>query len=150
MKIIFLDIDGVLNSNRYDRERTETQGNIDKTRLPLLKRIVDATSAKIVLISSWRSHWDKNSEKCDGVGKQLNAVFEEAGLEIFDKTGFSACRCDEIKAWLTQNPSVTSFVVIDDSFGGWGDLAPHLVKTDMRIGRGLEENHADSAIKILN
>ena len=33
MKIIFLDIDGVLNSVRYDRQRTVNQGNIDETRL---------------------------------------------------------------------------------------------------------------------
>mgnify|MGYP003308514771 CR=1 FL=1 len=48
MKVIFLDIDGVLNSVRYDRERTPEQGNVDETRLPLLKRIVDAAQAQIV------------------------------------------------------------------------------------------------------
>ena len=35
-RIIFLDIDGVLNSVKYDRERTDKEGNIDETRMVLL------------------------------------------------------------------------------------------------------------------
>lgn len=62
MKIIFLDIDGVLNSRAYDRKRNwNEQTDIDETRLPLIKEIVDATGAKIVLSSTWRQHWNKDS-----------------------------------------------------------------------------------------
>ena len=50
MKVIFLDIDGVLNSSAYDRKRDwDKLTNIDESRLPLVKRIVDETGAKIVL-----------------------------------------------------------------------------------------------------
>ena len=46
MKILFLDIDGVLNSRAYDRRRNwDEQTNIDETRLPLLREIVDRTGA---------------------------------------------------------------------------------------------------------
>ena len=38
----------LLNSLRYDNAKDNTQGNIDETRLLLLKEIVDKTSAKIV------------------------------------------------------------------------------------------------------
>ena len=59
MKIIFLDIDGVLNSRIYDRKRNRDElTDIDETRLPLVKELVAATGAKIVLSSSWRVHWD--------------------------------------------------------------------------------------------
>ena len=61
MKIIFLDIDGVLNSAKYDKKRTADDGNIDTTRLPLLKHIVDSTKAKIVLTSTWRKFWEKTN-----------------------------------------------------------------------------------------
>ena len=57
MKVIFLDIDGVLNSRAYDRKRNwNEQSDIDETRLTLVKEIVDATEAKIVLSSTWRQH----------------------------------------------------------------------------------------------
>lgn len=52
MKVIFLDIDGVLNSRAYDRKRNwNEKTDIDETRLPFIKEIVDATGAKIVLSS---------------------------------------------------------------------------------------------------
>ncbi len=52
MKIIFLDIDGVLNSRTYDRKRNwNEQTDIDESRLPLVKEIVDSTGAEIVLSS---------------------------------------------------------------------------------------------------
>ena len=61
MRIIFLDFDGVLNSVKYDRERDITiNTNLDESRLPLLKQLVDVTQAKIVLSTSWRRHWNPN------------------------------------------------------------------------------------------
>ena len=64
MKVIFLDIDGVLNSRAYDRKRNwDELTNIDESRLPLVKNIVDETGARIVLSSTWKTHWDKLPEK---------------------------------------------------------------------------------------
>ena len=55
MKILFLDIDCVLNSREYDcRRNWNDQTNIDETRLPLVKEIVKKTGAEIVLTSTWR------------------------------------------------------------------------------------------------
>ena len=59
MKVIFLDIDGVLNSDEYfDKiENLNVQGierEIDVNKIKLLKRAVDETKAKVVLTSSWR------------------------------------------------------------------------------------------------
>ncbi len=88
MKVIFLDIDGVLNSYAYDRQRAPDDGNIDATRLELLKLLIDKTEAKIVLTSSWREHWDKEPCKCDEKGAELADTFEKAGLGIYDKTPF--------------------------------------------------------------
>ena len=59
MKVIFLDIDGVLNSAKYfDRiknlEITEIEEQIDIKKVELLKKAVDETGAKVALSSSWR------------------------------------------------------------------------------------------------
>ena len=50
MKIIFLDIDGVLNTNS-DR-------NISDEKLIFLSELVPKTGAEIVLSSSWRNWWN--------------------------------------------------------------------------------------------
>ena len=102
MKIIFLDIDGVLNSVRYDRQRTIDQGNIDETRLQLIKALVDETKALIVLSSSWRKHWEKDITKCDAIGREINEVFAKYQLAIYDKTELlpSNDRAQEIRIWL--------------------------------------------------
>ncbi len=154
MKIIFLDVDGVLNSKRYDVARTSTQGNIDETRLPLLKELVETTGAKIVLSSSWRKHWDKVEDLRDEIGKELDETFRRFGLNVYDKTPFldNKNRAEEVRLWMTsQNETVSRFVIFDDVPFGWGDdLYPYLVRTDYLIGRGLERRHIETAIRLLN
>ena len=152
MKIIFLDIDGVLNSVRYDRIRTINQGNIDETRLPMLKKIVDKTDALIVLSSSWRKHWEKDLGRCDGIGKELTSTFAKHELFIYDKTACTVNndRAEEIRMWLADHDNVKEFVILDDIAFGWGsDLQCHLIKTDARMGFGLEEKHIQMAIQHL-
>ena len=84
MKILFLDIDGVLNSREYDRKRNwNEQTDIDETRLPLVKEIIDKTGAKIVLISTWRSHWNRDGNLRDEDGQDINNQFPKYGLTIY-------------------------------------------------------------------
>jgi hypothetical protein len=153
-KKIFLDIDGVLNSARYERERHQEDGNIDESRMPLLKELVERTDADIVLSSTWRLHWDVRAEECDAVGRDLNELFEKYGLVITDKTPVLArpyLRADEIAAWLkAHSGEYDRFVILDDTFSGWCDLQNYLVKTDFLIKRGLEKHHIEKAVEILN
>ena len=149
-KIVFLDIDGVLNSKLYDNKRTENDGNIDLGRMPYLKRIIDETGAQIVLSTTWREHWSVEPAERDAVGEELDATFVAHGLTIADKTPMLGERVDEIKAWLALHPEVKDFVIIDDMLGGWAGLEEHLVRTNYRIGRGLEVHHVEKAIAILN
>ncbi len=152
-KIVFLDIDGVLNSKRYDRTRGENDGNIDESRMPLLKQIIDETGAEIVLSSSWRKHWEPSEKECDENGKILNGIFGKFGLQISAKTPMIASerRGDEVLEWLDKNgKDVVAFVILDDYPFGWGSLTESLIKTDKDIGRGLEERHVLAAIDRLN
>ncbi len=151
MKIIFLDFDGVLNSLQYDRERRADQGNIDESRLVLLKGLVEQTNAKIVLTTTWRKHWNKDSSFCDAIGDEINTVFDKYGLHVYDKTPEidAADRALEVRTWLqTHLNEVEGFVILDDIAFGWGELEPHLVKTNYRIGRGLEPIHLEKAMHL--
>lgn len=59
MKVIFLDVDGVLNSDQYfDKTKNlDIQGieaDIDIKKIELLKKAINETRARVVLSSSWR------------------------------------------------------------------------------------------------
>lgn len=150
MKIIFLDIDGVLNSHQYDLCRGECDGNIDASRLPLLKQLIMHTGAQVVLTSSWRKHWDPKGTCADDVGRELIYTFSKHGIALFDRTPeINNDRAKEIRAWLCAHPEVDTFVVFDDVKFGWGEFDSNVVKTDYRIGRGLEQKHIEKAINIL-
>lgn len=155
MKILFLDIDGVLNSKRYDSTRSMTDSvNIDESRLLLVKEIIDKTGALIVLSSTWRRKLYDDMRPKNGEGTRMLLTFEKYSLKISDKTPESddpATRPQEISAWLdAHKDEVDAFAIIDDTFGGWGELSGHLVRTSYRIGRGLEQRHVEEAIAILN
>ena len=152
MKIIFLDINGVLNSKMYEATRAEN-GFIDLSRVKLLADIVHATEAKIVLSSTWRVEWDKSPELCGEDGTYINRCLEQYGLCIIDKTPFHLLfdnRRREILAWLTRHhDEVESFVILDDINCGWGELGSRVVITDP-YGYGLDEEHVQKTINLLN
>lgn len=59
MKIIFLDVDGVLNSDEYieKTKKLNIQGiesEVDPEKITLLRNAIVETGAKVVLSSSWR------------------------------------------------------------------------------------------------
>ena len=155
MKIIFLDIDGVLNSETYEASRNEDCGDgyIDLSRVKLLADIVNATGAKIVLISSLRLGWDKKPELCGKDGKYINQCFAKYGLSVMDKTPYFNLfteRRKEILNWLLNHHSeVEGFVIIDDMKGGWGELSDRVINTNPQ-GYGLEEEHVQKALELLS
>ena len=148
MKVLFLDFDGVLNTQDYRDNYGSTGAGIDKSKMPLLKKLVDTTDAKIVLITSLREYWDKNPEKCDYFGKIIDDTFAEYGLEIYDKTPVSDSgkREDEILDWIVNNPSIKNYVAVDDG----ALFAKFLVGHFVQPKDGLEEEHVEKAVEILN
>ena len=150
MKVIFLDFDGVLNSEKYVLNHSEYGVIIDPARMVLLKQIIDETQAEIVLSTSWREHWEKIDENCNDTGKAINRIFNQFNLNIFDKTpSISRNREDEIESWLKNHPETENFVVLDDRFLDSPAIRGHFVKTD-NYRSGISEENVNEAIKILN
>ncbi len=149
MKIIFLDFDGVLNSEKYIRSCGHYGVVIDPSRMKLLSRLINSTDAKIVLSTSWREHWDSDKSKCDKTGLLINEIFAEHRLSIHDKTPkLPSDRESEIKMWLEQHEDVTDFVVFDDAFLSADYLQNRFVKTS-NYRNGLSEENIKEAIEIL-
>ncbi len=103
MRIIFLDIDGVLNCAKTPNPRGLPYV-IDPRLKKRLDRLLERTGAKIVLTSTWR---------CDPA-----ALFtlERAGVRCFDMVPDMPRRPrrDEVLAWLKKARRVTRYIVIDD------------------------------------
>ena len=60
MKVVFLDIDGVLNEEK-SRSRCCGYKGIDDKKVENLAKIIKTTNAAIVLISTWKDDWFRPS-----------------------------------------------------------------------------------------
>jgi hypothetical protein len=151
MKVLFLDIDGVLNTDRYVLRRDWcTQGNIDETHLPLLRRILEETGAVIVLSTSWRTYWDPDPARWAPEWQESGEIFARYGIEIYDRTpSYNGNNRDrEVGDWLAAHEGeVESFAILDDRRMGWGELQDRLVFTYR--SHGLTEKHTEKAIELL-
>lgn len=147
IKVIFLDIDGVLNSRRTERTTKNGFTFVGMRHVKNLKKIITATEAKVVLSSDWR--YDRDDPKHNSDFLELRDELRKYGIEFYGFTPelLSAHRGAEIDAWLTEHPEVENFVILDDR----SDVEPnkdHWVRTVM--SRGLDVKETESAIRILN
>lgn len=146
MKIVFLDIDGVLN---HAGTPTLSEKCLDQAR-----RIATETDAKFVLSSSWKEVFTKAEYYNENDRKLVVRLMKHEGLEFLGWTPDIAPdnRELEIQAWLDEyNETIDSFVIIDDLDYDFLELFPgNFVKTAGFWGQGLTEHHANRAIEILN
>ena len=151
-KIIFLDVDGVLN-NIGSTEMFHGYYGVDQHLLENLKAVVDATGAKIVLSSSWKRFKNPDcSEHC--FYKYLEQRLASVGLEILDITPESSSRRGfGILKWIHDNePELTDFIIIDDGIYDFKvyNLTPHWLQTSYKYNGGLSTKAVECAIKMLN
>lgn len=170
MKIIFLDIDGVLNSvETYEKVKElhkkgltlnyGPRGTIynlhDKKMVDHLNRIIKETGAYIVLSSCWRYGLNSQGE----IKALLNKILGIKG-RILGKTTENPIfktREQEIQEWLDEKLSywiyllqVTGglkFIILDDD-REFGHLQDHLIRTDKL--KGLTAEDSNRAIGLLN
>ena len=137
MKVVFLDIDGVLNDAITTMDLMDDKPK--KDHLDCLKAIIDATGAKIVLSSTWRLFPSARND--------VKNALRNVGLEFIDKTKELRDRASEIQEWLSRHPEVEKFVILDDEEIS-GKFPDNLVQTTFY--QGLLPEHVEKAIKILN
>lgn len=111
MKIIFLDIDGVLNCKKTPNPR-QLPYVVDKGLLRRFNGLIHRTGAKVVLSSSWR---------IDPAG--LFAA-KHWGVPFIDTCPDmpKSPRCKEVLTWLKRHPKATRYTVIDDEDDELDDL----------------------------
>ena len=132
INIIFLDIDGVLSTERYMRVQAlrsgkstndyEFQFNFDPIATDNLKEIVACTNANIVISSTWRIKRTNNSILWDELLNNMTKLGLKERIigttPIIFKDKRSNNRAIEIQQWLLDNKErdIKRFVIIDDTW----------------------------------
>jgi len=150
MKILFLDVDGVLNSwptmKEWHANKWGLIHQIGKDLVARVNKIVEATGCKVVLSSTWKHSRVHFPELAD-----LTNYFKKFGatFELFDQTpnARDEVRGKEIQMWLDENPGVESIAILDDD-GGMGLFIPYWVKTSMETG--ITDEHVNQAVLLLS
>ena len=164
-RVIFLDIDGVLNSERWYRQSNkdvakDKYGNaFDPEAVANLGKIITATGADIVISSSWKflglsvmqDMWHDRElpgKVIDITPTVINdEMLQHADLE--DIEALPKVKGYEVKEWLRlHGKNVSSYVIIDDTDDILPEQQEHFVQTMPEVG--LSECDAEVAIYILN
>ena len=156
-KVIFLDIDGVLNQD-------DGGPKIEEQFVKRLAHIVEKTGAEIILSSSWRgayvSHVDPEYNYQNKDVAMLISMLEKYHLHILDTTADltsgAYARPLEIRLWIQEQADLERFVILDDEiFWAWNWLADYFVCTTHLNDKGkcvygMTDEDAEKAIEILN
>jgi hypothetical protein len=155
MKVVFLDIDGVINSmdflhawhglqkargeelRRFDRFGDQ----FDPRCIMNLENILRRTNSKIVISSVWRF---SGLEEMQQMWWERKIFGEIIGVTRRDKDGF---RGNEVKDWLDNNP-VENYVILDDDTDFLDEQKSHFIKVDSIFG--LNWGDAEKAVNILS
>ena len=167
-KVIFLDFDGVLNTENYQAQlyrdgkpQWDDFGQVfDPEAIENLKMVLDAVpDALLVINSSWKLEgFGKMKElwKKRGLPGQIHGITPDyvpdllnIDLEDYDNIAMLAGKGNEVKQWLENNaPEGCLYVIIDDVPDFFPEQEAHLVRTDPRVGIRMED--AVKAISLLN
>ncbi len=155
-KIIFLDIDGVLNSNlgNNGHEKEISDGTlIDPEKIQLLSELVKNTGAKIVLHSGWKFWFDSNLHPLRKEAYHLLKLLRRENIAIDSVTPdhsteeikrnkkFSLVKATEILAWLEEHEEVEEWIVIDDLDLHNQEVEAHQLRIDSSVGLTASDVH---------
>lgn len=153
MKVIFLDVDGVLNCQASNSKCGGYIG-IDGDKVKRLRCIAEKSNAKIVLISSWKTRWERTEKELQSeLTNYLDRKLKRENLFILDKTKDQIWnRGEGIIQWCERSGRVDNFVILDDEEFDYEELniKNRLIKTSFyEENGGLQDKHVELAIKLL-
>ena len=157
-KLIFLDIDGVLNSERFfvDNPPEITRSQIDSNAVKLLNQL---TEAKVVVTSSWGEDGGRTTKALEAHGLKLPIVGYTKKVHYQFEW---ACRGNEIEEWIQSKydgmcgtvwgdeyrNADYEYVIFDDDCDMLLGQKDHFIQVNRFTG--LTQEDIDKAKKILN
>jgi hypothetical protein len=149
-KIVFLDIDGVLNN--HSRQMNLYCG-IHKDKIDLLNQVILRTNCDIVISSAWRYMVIGGEMTVKGFEYMLLSHGLRCYDRVIDVTPSDEAiqsRGKQISGWLSKNKekfNVQEYVVVDDLSLDIESCGHPFVQTDGTVG--LEQMHVEEMITIL-
>lgn len=143
-KVLFLDIDGVCNSEEYMTSGRHIKGTmlgIDPFPAVLVKMIVQDTGCDVVLSSTWRLNKDSRED----VRREV-VDFVDVTPDLWREG--KHLRGEEIEDWLNRHPEVTRYAILDDDTDMLAYQAPNFFKTSWK--EGLTREIAQAVTEHLN
>ena len=143
MKVLFLDIDGVVCLHK-DKDWDNEEEIFDAACCRKLQEIVSATGCKLVLSSSWRLF----PESIRSMFRQFKP-FGITRENFLGRTPLRGERGDEIMAYLKKRPQIETIVALDDErFYSRAFPQDRLILT--KPESGITENVKNACIRKLN
>lgn len=156
MKVIFLDIDGVLaTTSCYGKGANNKWGAymFDQKAVIYLNYIISETGAEIILSSDWRHQYTLHEMReifCHN-GVLKGPIGFTPSLKTYNGGNLESGRADEIREWLNLHAwkDDTKWVAIDDlNMDEW--LHPNFVHCPNEHEGIKRQGIRDKVIKILN
>jgi hypothetical protein len=138
MRVIFLDIDGVLCTERSHLSTSEPRGHLmtewDATSAKLIRNLCVENNFKIVVSSTWRIV-DNRSLLIKKLADYdlLEFLHDDSYTPVIH---FSSARGEEIQDWLNRHKEVELYIIIDDIDEMLMDQQKYFIKTDEYEGFG--------------
>lgn len=173
-KLIFLDVDGVLNNNATfkkamkleaksgpwglpiwpDTEEAYHKAQIEDRFVALVNELAERTGAKVVISSTWRLLFYEQLLKWlpeKGLKAPIIGRTPKVNARDFELEPWKTERGLEIEFWCRENipedqlPNLRLVILDDDS--DMGRLMRWLVRTSERSG--IEQRHVEKAVRVL-
>jgi len=146
MIIIFLDIDGVMNSESYYKtvnRKLKNWSRFNPISVNIVTKLVKEFDANIVISSLWRFALKKELSKELNSSGLINFLHKDWSTPVIKPSHRGA----EIKLWLDSHPDITDFLILDDDEDILPEHSNRFVKTT--LADGLQEEHYYKAREIL-
>lgn len=145
-KVIFLDIDGVLNRYAF-LGAPSTINSIEPELAGRLNKILLFTGAKLIISSTWRHLILNGHYDIHGFGHMLRTHGITAANVAGTTADDAVNRGRQIRNWLRANIPWPNYVILDDDDEGMSYHEHRFIKIDAR--EGLQDRHVEKAIEIL-
>lgn len=146
-KYIFLDVDGVLNTE----STWKTPYQVLDNKVELLAELYQKTKAKIILTSTWRLGYDKEYEKCSKQIQNLIDILRRHNMELYGVTPILKGRTRDVEInrylYLHHHDNPVKYIILDDDISLFKDTNC-LLKVNCKLGLTKENiNLAQKKIK---